>query len=258
MGSLPEISVNKDSYDSTNIVDVYIKTIDAGLTNQELFCLQRIAPEDRGSVLDIGIGAGRTSKALSRFFKQYVGIDYSTNMINAAKALFPALDLRVMDARSLNVEQNFDCVFFSYNGIDYVDLKGRDEVLVEIKRVLKPNGYLIYSTHNLAHRRVPFWMNSFWVSELVRPWRTIHAIPARLRNRFRNFKKQNLNRADGIGFLNDPGHGFILITAYVDIPHELETLRRCGFEVDATIGNAKNVATYDSDDSWVYILARKR
>lgn len=48
----------------------------------------------------------------------------------------------------------------------------------------------------------------------------------------------------------------MLLTTYVDIPKEIEALRRYGFAVITTIGNTKQSAGYDTDDLWVYILAK--
>jgi SAM-dependent methyltransferase len=246
-------STNKRLYESGSVVAGYVAALNFGLTIPEQFCFDRIASEQRGSILDIGVGGGRTCAALSAYFGRYVGVDYSAQMIAAAKTLFPRLDLRVMDARSLAFEEVFDCVFFSFNGIDYVDSKGRGEIFSEMKRVLRPGGYLIYSTHNLAYSRAPALMERFWVSELGRSRRTLRL----LINRFRHFRRQSFNDADGVAFINDSGLSFSLITTYVDIDRELATLGRLGFEIEDTIGCRKNIPIYDANDPWVYIIARK-
>jgi len=101
------------------------------------------------SVLDIGIGSGRTSFYLANR-PDYLGIDLSEEMIRSAKALFPDYQFRSADARDMNFIQDssFDIAVFSFNGLDCLpSTDERLKVLNEIKRVLKPNGLLICSCH---------------------------------------------------------------------------------------------------------------
>jgi ubiquinone/menaquinone biosynthesis C-methylase UbiE len=58
-------------------------------------------------------------------FQQYVGIDYWQPMIASAKRRYPDRNLLVMDARHLEFDDPFDCVMFSYNGIDSVSYSDR-------------------------------------------------------------------------------------------------------------------------------------
>ena len=245
---------NKGVYETERAVKVYAERFPFVLTPAEAYCVGRIPDDARGSILDVGIGAGRTTWDLTRLFESYVGIDYSEKFISAAKLRYSDQDLRVADARSLPFETQFDCVFFSFNGIDYVELDDRTRILSEFSRVLLPGGYLIYSTHNLHHSRVKSWLRSFWVKELFVP---IH----RLRfifNRWRNFQRQHCDNAAGIAYVNDPGLGFSLINAYLDIPREIIRLKGHGLDVEMTMGCTKASATYDSADCWVYLMARKR
>ena len=71
-------------------------------------------------VLDLGVGAGRTTKFLMDLADEYVGIDYSQGMINACKkGKLSKLKFFVADAQNLNfLDSNyFDFILFSYNGI---------------------------------------------------------------------------------------------------------------------------------------------
>ena len=101
-------------------------------------------------ILDLGCGAGRTSKILSDMGCRVIGVDISDNLIDLAKQKYPNLDFRIGDATSLDFEDNyFDAVLFSFNGIDYVHpRKLRLQVLEEINRVLKNGGLFVYSSHN--------------------------------------------------------------------------------------------------------------
>ncbi|HVY57333.1 MAG TPA: class I SAM-dependent methyltransferase [Xanthobacteraceae bacterium] len=248
------MSDNRLIYENPRVVAGYRRTTPKGLTYQEQFCLDLIPRSDRGSVLDIGIGAGRTTAALADAFASYVGVDYSTSMVDAAKAQFPDRDLRVMDARHLQFASPFDCVVFSFNGIDYVELEDRQRILEQIKSVLRPGGHFLYSTHNLGFRAVSAWLERIWVEGMATPLRRIRFLPRRVRN----FRRQKLDPQLGTGYVNDPGNDFALLTLYVDIPRELERLRSLGFRILTTIGNSKQAEGYDADDNWVYVLAQRR
>src|SRR3989344_5083903 len=73
-------------------------------------------------------------------------------MIEGAKKDNPQMDFRIMSATNLDFPDSyFDCLFFSFNGIDYIYPESRRfEALKEAYRVLKPGGIFILSSHNKA------------------------------------------------------------------------------------------------------------
>jgi ubiquinone/menaquinone biosynthesis C-methylase UbiE len=108
----------------------------------------------RLKMLDIGIGGGRTTQHFYQSVAEYVGIDYSPEMIAACKKRFPASAatlFQVCDARDMSrFEENaFDVILFSFNGIDYVSPTDRLRIFQEIRRVGKPGAYFCFSSHNL-------------------------------------------------------------------------------------------------------------
>ena len=242
---------NRKAYDSRQAIRAYSSA--GGLTLQEELCLGLVPKARRRSVLDMGIGGGRTSEALCREFSEYVGFDYSPSQVEMAKHTFPALDIRLMDARDFEFNRQFDCLFFSFNGIDYVLPQDRLKILERVASHTAKGGYFIYSTHNLAFKRVQPWLNRLFVAEIVHPRRWMIL----LSNRLRNFWKQRDNTMSGWALLNDPGLRFGLLTVYVDMEKEQQLLKRYGFETVAIIGNGKRHFIFDADDVWVNIVARK-
>src|ERR1700722_19302518 len=71
--------------------------------------LDLLQPRSSERVLDLGCGAGPLTEKLGALGTQVVGIDNSPDMI--AAALQRGLDARVMDARALVFENEFDAVF---------------------------------------------------------------------------------------------------------------------------------------------------
>jgi SAM-dependent methyltransferase len=249
---------NDAVYRSHRIVSQFKNFALVGLMPSEKYCLDLIPVSSRHSILDIGIGAGRTTGPLSVMFDKYVGVDKSENMITAAKSLYPMADLRTMDARKLDLGEKFDCVMFSFNGIDYVDYPTRQSILLQIANVIRPNGYLIYSTHNLHNKQVASWLKFLIVTDLVRPLRGLLR-PGRLcaiAYRLVNFWRQSGDQSGSFAYVNDNGEGYTLLTTYVDVAGEITTIERHGFKVLATIGNTKQTSGYDEDDSWVYVVAK--
>ena len=102
------------------------------------------------SILDIGVGGGRTSPYLCQRASRYVGVDYSEEMIRACRSRFPHLQFEVADASDLSqfADASFDSVVFSFNGIDCLTREKRENCLRECYRVLKPGGVYVMSSHN--------------------------------------------------------------------------------------------------------------
>ncbi len=250
---------NLSVYQSRPVVRQYAHAVDGELTPQEKLCLDYVPEAGRGSVLDIGVGAGRTVGPLSRMFRSYIGIDYSAPMIEEARSRFPGHDLRVMDARKLAFAHQFDCVFFSYNGIDYMGFDDRSVALTNIRNALRPGGIFIFSTHNLHHARACAWLRRLLVRELAPPGLLQTTLP-HIRGvlmRAVNFWRQHEDRARGFACINDPAHGFSIITVYVDIERQVGALEQIGFSLCAAIGSTKTTREFDERDGWVYLVAQR-
>lgn len=101
-------------------------------------------------ILDLGCGAGRTTKILRQNFDMVIGTDISRPMIEKAQKLHPDINFNIASATNLPyADEWFDAVFFSFNGLDYLYPETeREKALREIKRVLKPGGLFAYSSHN--------------------------------------------------------------------------------------------------------------
>ncbi|MCX6346883.1 MAG: class I SAM-dependent methyltransferase, partial [Actinobacteria bacterium] len=90
------------------------------------------------NMLDMGVGAGRTTRYFLPLASSYIGADYAPNMIAEckkkfkSKKIFEVLDVRNMSKFSDNM---FDFILFSYNGIDSFGPEDRETALMEIRRV---------------------------------------------------------------------------------------------------------------------------
>jgi ubiquinone/menaquinone biosynthesis C-methylase UbiE len=115
----------------------------------------------RMSMLDIGVGAGRTTLHFAPRAAAYLGIDIANSMIAGCRSRFSGpgwghTSFEVCDVRDMRMleRERFDFVLFSWNGLD---MAGGEEMrlkaLREIERVCAPGATFCFSSHNLASVR---------------------------------------------------------------------------------------------------------
>lgn len=137
----------RQAYERPDVVERYVDMRGLLPVEGELFA-RHLRPGSR--VLDIGVGAGRTTPALSADAATYVGLDISAAMIDACRVRFPDLTFEVGDAADLSrfPDASFDLVVFSFNGIDHLHPESaRARCLREMRRVVAPGGLVVYSSH---------------------------------------------------------------------------------------------------------------
>jgi SAM-dependent methyltransferase len=138
-----------------------LQTYDSPETAAHYAALEYLTPCERllfdtyiepgSSILDLGVGGGRTTPYLANRASRYVGVDYAGAMVRACQAKFPDLEFVVADASDLSAfaSSSFDAIVFSFNGIDYVQPEqSRRKCFEHVRRILKPGGVVIFSSHN--------------------------------------------------------------------------------------------------------------
>ena len=118
-------------------------------------------------VLDLGCGNGR----FYPFFKNvnYLGIDYSKELIKCAREKFPQAEFQVADALNLPFKDNsFDKVF-SIAVFHHIPSRAlRLKFLKEAKRVLRPNGFFVLLVWKLPFRKEKFFLIKFTILKLLK------------------------------------------------------------------------------------------
>jgi SAM-dependent methyltransferase len=207
----------------------------------EAALLQRLAGRLEGmDMLDLGVGAGRTTAIFAPRVARYVGVDYSAEMIERARARpgLPSVELlAVADARDLARwhGRGFDLVLFSFNGIDYVDVPDRRRILGEVGRCLADDGIFAFGTHSLHGLPLGHRLERPTVRDPVRP--LVRSLRRAVRvARLNRGLDLEAARARGWTRIRDDAHGFsIPATTYVDPAYELRELRESGFAVDEVL-----------------------
>ena len=95
-------------------------------------------------ILDIGCGYGRTLDELyHNGYHNLIGIDFSSGMIKRGKQRFPYLDLRVKEDIEIDLpDASVDAVILFAVLTCIRTNEEQEQLLSEIKRVLKPRGIL--------------------------------------------------------------------------------------------------------------------
>lgn len=154
----------------------FFRSANSGLWNSEKFFIEKYFCQP-GKLLDIGCGTGRTSLPLSERWFQVTGIDFSTEMINAARriAIEKCINITYMDwdaARLDFPENSLDYVFFSNQGWAQNPSKElRMDILREVRRVLRDKGIFIFTTHErkFYSSRMLFWIYMWIKLFIIKP-----------------------------------------------------------------------------------------
>jgi SAM-dependent methyltransferase len=269
------VTGNRAVFENKKVVQEFIGR-EGWLDHGELAALLSVAPVVRSEpVLDIGVGLGRSSSLLRMVTDAYVAVDYSTEMVRQFRELHPEVAVSVGDARDLSSFQNgsFALVYFSDNGVDAIDEKGRKQYLSEAHRVLRDDGLLIHSTlnkegqnygetpwqlhhpgqsPNLAAKRIAQWC-----------WHNLKD-PLRAPRRYRNWFVSKRSASDNGDWAMFPfsAHDFAIVAHFVTISRVRAELDEAGFDVlavhDSRSGALIEETVSHSDTPMFYAVARRR
>ena len=158
-----------DEFSSEITQKIYIRKATAGLWGSEAFLIKKYFTP-KSTILDIGCGTGRTTISMYKFGYNVTGLDIVPAMIKNAKEIAESRNLKIKyeigDATNLNYEDNtFDNILFSFNG--WTQIPGNNnrlEALKEIFRILKPDGYFIFTANTRKIGRFTL----FWIKQWIR------------------------------------------------------------------------------------------
>lgn len=103
-------------------------------------------------VLDVGCGHGRLREFIMSKGAQYLGVDYSENLIAEARNNCPEGKFLVANILNFEPEQKFDAVI-SVSVLNHFPVELQAEVIQRIKNLLKLGGYLLVINWNLWNIR---------------------------------------------------------------------------------------------------------
>lgn len=234
-------------FDSEAVVAHYAEaTRRVGLWESEEKIFTRLfKPES--TLLELGCGAGRIAIGMHELgYRNILAMDYARAMVRRARHMAEVLEysipFRVGDATRLEFEDEvYDGAIFGFNGLMQIPEAGRREAaLKEIYRVLRPEAWFVFTTHDREAGR----KEAFWEAEAAR-WAKgeqsmgVHEYGDRLEE-----------REDGVHFMHVP-----TVT-------EMEAvLHRVGFRIEAhlmrsELANESAAVREFSDDCRFWVVQR--
>lgn len=247
------LDANRNAFDSAEAVSFYSWRTE--LTPCERHMLERYVAQG-ATILDLGVGTGRTTPYLSSLAASYIGIDSAPRMIAQCRSTYPKLAFRVGDAADLSFlpDGHFDVIVFSFNGLGFLGSdERRSACLIECRRVLKPNGVFVFSLHN---PRSVIYAPSLAGLTIKRRVRYVSRIPIHSLRRMYHFGRTQAFRR-GRGYVMEPVHGGLSV--YMSTPRFVcEELTRTGFYVDLILGSEYPLPKMQYSTPWYYYAAMKR
>jgi SAM-dependent methyltransferase len=251
---------NRHLYEHPKIATHYAG--DTALTLCESVVLQQCRADyvDK-HVLDLGVGAGRTTPWLAPGAASYVGLDYSQIMVTLCKARHPDRTILWGDARNFSTfaDGSFDFVFFSYNGIDAVGHADRQRILREIARVIRPSGMLAFSSHNLdCISHWPMHRDILRLNGRAGPINLLKhcaRVAIRTRNVIRNRRLED--RSPEYAVLTDRGHNLAFLSYHIGPQAQARQLADAGFSLVEILDLEGLPVVGTSEAHFLYYLARR-
>jgi ubiquinone/menaquinone biosynthesis C-methylase UbiE len=129
----------------------------------------KVVPEAHGDVLEVGLGSGLNLPFYDRSrLRSLVGLEPSEPLreIATRRAREQGIELRLLDAGAEEIPEragSFDTVVITYTLCTIPEV---ERALAEVRRVLRPDGRLLFSEHGAApdarvlrwqHRINPLW-----------------------------------------------------------------------------------------------------
>lgn len=222
-------SNNTSIYHKASIVRQYREDT---LAREDAIALLKYQPAFAGKdILDIGVGTGRTAIYLAPLAHRYQAVDYSPVMVERFRRELPDVPIALADMRDLSQFEgsSFDFVLASNNVFDAVGHDDRLQVFREMHRLLRPNGTLMFSTHNQDvgdlwdGPRLYFDHNPVTLAMLVLHWGLAWTRHARLQ-RFQEV-------CDDHAIVNDEAHDCGLLHYYIGPEAQRRQLAKEGFEL---------------------------
>jgi SAM-dependent methyltransferase len=106
-------------------------------------------PKKSVKILEGGCGMGHFVYSLDLAGFDAYGLDYAQKTIRKLKEIFPNLNFLFGDVRKLDFENNFFDGYWSLGVIEHF-YEGYGQTALEMKRVLKPGGYLFITFPHLS------------------------------------------------------------------------------------------------------------
>jgi SAM-dependent methyltransferase len=206
------------------------------------------------TVLDIGVGTGRTSKYLAPFCKRYVGIELNKDMLDLFSENLPQIELVQCDMREfykLNKDK-FDFVLGPYSAFDALNHVDRVKMFHNLHAMMQPNGMFAFATHNLNWKGVGSTPQLERAKDPVRLFKNMLAHLKCVKNH--NRMKPMQEHHETYAILNDISHEWLALLYYISREEQTKQLYEAGFELLEVYDRDGVLLEKGADDSHCAVL----
>jgi SAM-dependent methyltransferase len=113
------------------------------------------------TILEGGCGMGQEVCKLQKAGFRTIGVDFAIKTVNLVNKIKPELDVRYGDVCKLDFENNFFDGYWSFGVIEHF-YDGFQPILLEMKRVIKPGGYLFITFPHISFlRKIKAKLNAY-------------------------------------------------------------------------------------------------
>jgi len=244
--------INRAVYNSPRVYRSYLAD---RLTAAESSCLSKYQLHIQSKdVLDIGVGAGRTTRYLMPLARRYEAVDYSPVMVEYVRKVMPQIGVRQADFRDLTVfaDGSFDFILATDNVIDALPHQDRLRALSEARRVLRPGGVLAFSSHNIRYKEAFSGPQLKWSSN---PVRLASNCVGYILSRWNHSRVAPLRTlTPEYALLNDPGHRYACLHYYAARSTVASQLANAGLRYIEAFGPSGQSLPEITDDSEISSL----
>jgi SAM-dependent methyltransferase len=196
----------------------------------EVILLVKFREDFSGRVVELGCGAGRFAGYLVQLAQDAYGLDISEEMVRECRHRYPGGTFVQGDIRELPnfADEYFDAVFAGYNVLDIFGDAERRASIREARRVLKPGGLYVFSSHNRAFLPRVRGPRHIRTVDPLRFAADVVRAPARVRRHNRLLALEQHEQDYDI--VSDGSHGFTLVHYFVSPEAQFRQLEEEGFE----------------------------
>ena len=108
--------------------------------------------DENDIVLDLGAGNGQNAIKAAKFCKKVIAVEIDQDLVKIAKTQIAQKRIRNIIFKFMNLEEKMQFKDNSFDKVLFLDvlehLRNRDQIMTEIRRVLKPRGLLLLGVPN--------------------------------------------------------------------------------------------------------------
>ncbi len=109
-----------------------------------------IIDSSKNEIIDLGCGTGNNSLYLLEKGKQVIACDYSDESMRIIKEHLPSINTKQFDMTDrFPFEDNFTDIIIADLCLHYFSNEDTIKIIKEIKRILMPNGYLLFRVNSV-------------------------------------------------------------------------------------------------------------